>query len=205
MLQLQRQEDPTPEFLWASLAPFLADPSGNSHRSELNIEKLWNPYLPGRGCLGLVEFRAFRMARSAERSASIAATPSSSPTQTPRSTRARSRRGGVRTHSTSPACSNRSRTCTTSISTPRGKQTNSRTIAQKAVAYDMPGIQVDGNDVLAVYAAAAEAVEHARKGEGPGCPESNQGITRPALRREQVIPQIDAEIAEKGNFWMETN
>jgi len=73
MKQLQCQEMPTPEFLWASLAPFLADPSGNSHRSELNIEKLWNPYLPGRGCLGLVEFRAFRMARSAERSASIAA------------------------------------------------------------------------------------------------------------------------------------
>ena len=73
MRQLQRQKDPTPEFLWASFAPFLADPSGNSHRSELNIEKLWNPYLPGRGCLGLVEFRAFRMARSAERSASIAA------------------------------------------------------------------------------------------------------------------------------------
>ena len=73
MRQLQQQPDPTPEFLWASLAPFLADPSGNSHRSEINIEKLWNPYLPGRGCLGLVEFRAFRMARSAERSASIAA------------------------------------------------------------------------------------------------------------------------------------
>ncbi|MCB1772131.1 MAG: transglutaminase family protein [Gammaproteobacteria bacterium] len=73
MRQLQHQKDPTPEFLWASFAPFLADASGNSHRSELNIEKLWNPYLPGRGCLGLVEFRAFRMARSAERSASIAA------------------------------------------------------------------------------------------------------------------------------------
>ena len=45
----------------------------------------------------------------------------------------------------------------------------------------------------------------ARKGEGHGCPESNQGIPRPALRREQVIPQIAAEIAEKGHFWMETN
>lgn len=73
MAQLRREEAVTPEFLWASLAPFLADPSGNSHRSELNIEKLWNPYLPGRGCLGLVEFRAFRMARSPERAASIAA------------------------------------------------------------------------------------------------------------------------------------
>jgi uncharacterized protein (DUF2126 family) len=59
--------------LWASLAPFLADTSGNLHRSELNIEKLWNPNLPGRGCLGLVEFRAFRMPRSPERAAAIAA------------------------------------------------------------------------------------------------------------------------------------
>lgn len=73
MSQLQCQETVTPEFLWASMAPFLTDPSGNSHRSELNIEKLWNPYLPGRGCLGLVEFRAFRMPRTAERAAAIAA------------------------------------------------------------------------------------------------------------------------------------
>lgn len=62
----------TPETLWASLASFLADPSGNSHRSELNIEKLWNPHLPGRGCLGLVEFRAFRMPYSPARATSIA-------------------------------------------------------------------------------------------------------------------------------------
>jgi pyruvate dehydrogenase E1 component alpha subunit len=53
------------------------------------------------------------------------------------------------------------------ISIPRSKQTLSKTIAQKAVAYGLPGIQVDGNDVLAVYAAAAEAVERARSGEGP--------------------------------------
>jgi uncharacterized protein (DUF2126 family) len=41
----------------------VADTSGNVHRSELNIEKLWNPDLPGRGCLVLVDFRAFRMPR----------------------------------------------------------------------------------------------------------------------------------------------
>jgi pyruvate dehydrogenase E1 component alpha subunit len=52
------------------------------------------------------------------------------------------------------------------ISLPRKKQTRSQTLAQKALAYGLPGIQVDGNDVLAVYAAAAEAVERARKGEG---------------------------------------
>lgn len=62
-----------PETLWASLAPFLADPSGNAHRSELNIEKLWNPHLPGRGRLGLVEFRAFRMPETPQRATAIAA------------------------------------------------------------------------------------------------------------------------------------
>jgi pyruvate dehydrogenase E1 component alpha subunit len=53
------------------------------------------------------------------------------------------------------------------ISIPRSKQTLSKTIAQKAVAYGMPGMQVDGNDVLAVYAGAKEAVERARSGGGP--------------------------------------
>ncbi|MEN6440201.1 MAG: pyruvate dehydrogenase (acetyl-transferring) E1 component subunit alpha [Syntrophobacter sp.] len=53
------------------------------------------------------------------------------------------------------------------ISLPRSRQTHSRTIAQKALAYDMPGLQVDGNDILAVYQAAKEAVDRARQGEGP--------------------------------------
>ena len=53
------------------------------------------------------------------------------------------------------------------ISVPLKKQTHSRTIAQKALAYGLPGLQVDGNDVLAVYAAAREAVDRARAGDGP--------------------------------------
>jgi len=53
------------------------------------------------------------------------------------------------------------------ISVPLKKQTHSRTIAQKALAYGIPGLQVDGNDVLAVYAACHEAVERARGGDGP--------------------------------------
>ncbi len=63
---------PAPEFIWRSLSPFLVDTSGNAHRSEVNIEKLWNPYLPGRGRLGLVEFRAFRMSMDADSAAAIA-------------------------------------------------------------------------------------------------------------------------------------
>ncbi len=53
------------------------------------------------------------------------------------------------------------------ISVPLSKQTLSKTLAQKALAYGFPGIQVDGNDVLAVYAAAKEAVDRARAGDGP--------------------------------------
>jgi len=53
------------------------------------------------------------------------------------------------------------------ISIPVAKQTHSKTLAQKAIAYGIPGIQVDGNDILAVYAAAKEAVDRARAGQGP--------------------------------------
>jgi pyruvate dehydrogenase E1 component alpha subunit len=53
------------------------------------------------------------------------------------------------------------------ISMPRQRQTASKTIAAKAVAYGMPGVLVDGNDLLAMVAATREAVERARAGEGP--------------------------------------
>lgn len=53
------------------------------------------------------------------------------------------------------------------ISTRRKIQTKSQTIAQKALAYGIPGIQVDGNDVFAMYAVTKEAVERARRGDGP--------------------------------------
>ena len=52
-------------------------------------------------------------------------------------------------------------------STPFKKQTAAKSLADKAVAYGIPGEQVDGNDVLAVYAAARRAVDRARSGEGP--------------------------------------
>jgi len=55
-----------------SLIPFLCDVLGNRHRAEINIEKLANPELPGRGQLGLVEFRALRMQHSPERATAIA-------------------------------------------------------------------------------------------------------------------------------------
>jgi pyruvate dehydrogenase E1 component alpha subunit/2-oxoisovalerate dehydrogenase E1 component alpha subunit len=53
------------------------------------------------------------------------------------------------------------------ISVPFSKQTASDGIASKAVAYGLPGVAVDGNDVLAVFQATREAAERARAGGGP--------------------------------------
>jgi len=53
------------------------------------------------------------------------------------------------------------------ISTPLEAQTRAETLADKAVGYGIPGVRVDGLDVLAVYDAAREAVERARSGGGP--------------------------------------
>ncbi|HCY3110702.1 pyruvate dehydrogenase (acetyl-transferring) E1 component subunit alpha [Staphylococcus aureus] len=53
------------------------------------------------------------------------------------------------------------------ISTPRSKQTAAETLAQKAIAVGIPGIQVDGMDALAVYQATKEARDRAVAGEGP--------------------------------------
>ncbi len=58
------------------------------------------------------------------------------------------------------------------ISTPLEYQTASETIAIKAEAYGMPGVRVDGNDILAVYQVTKDAVERARKGKGPTLIES---------------------------------
>lgn len=53
------------------------------------------------------------------------------------------------------------------ISVQHDKQTATKTYAEKAVAYGMPGVRVDGNDILAVYQAVSEAAERARNGAGP--------------------------------------
>ena len=53
------------------------------------------------------------------------------------------------------------------ISTPLSAQTRAEALADKAVGYGMPGVRVDGGDVLAVYEATAEALARARAGEGP--------------------------------------
>lgn len=53
------------------------------------------------------------------------------------------------------------------ISVQQDHQTATKTYAEKAQAYGMPGVRVDGNDVLAVYQAVSEATERARNGAGP--------------------------------------
>lgn len=53
------------------------------------------------------------------------------------------------------------------ISTPVHKQTVSKTIAAKALAYGMPGIRVDGNDYCAMHEVLTQAVEYSREGNGP--------------------------------------
>ncbi|GIN22361.1 pyruvate dehydrogenase (acetyl-transferring) E1 component subunit alpha [Siminovitchia fordii] len=53
------------------------------------------------------------------------------------------------------------------ISVPIEKQMNSKTIAQKSVAYDIPGVRIDGNDIFVVYFETKKALDRARRGEGP--------------------------------------
>ncbi|HEY5949470.1 MAG TPA: transglutaminase family protein [Kofleriaceae bacterium] len=66
-----------PEQLWHALGPLLVDCAGNSHRAELNVEKLWNPHIavhgPRHGRMGVVELRAIRMPERPGMLAAIAA------------------------------------------------------------------------------------------------------------------------------------
>ena len=53
------------------------------------------------------------------------------------------------------------------VSTEIHRVTNTDNIAPRAAAYDIPGVTVDGTDVLAVYEAVSKAVDYARSGKGP--------------------------------------
>lgn len=72
------------------------------------------------------------------------------------------------------------------ISTPWNEQSGSETVAQKSLAYGMDGIRVDGNDVLAVYAATEEALERAREEQKPAL------IEAVTYRREHHTTADDA-------------
>ena len=53
------------------------------------------------------------------------------------------------------------------ISLPRSRQTGAETLAQKAIAGGIPGVQVDGNDLIATREILGQALAHARSGQGP--------------------------------------
>jgi pyruvate dehydrogenase E1 component subunit alpha len=83
------------------------------------------------------------------------------------------------------------------ISTPLEAQTRAAALADKAVGYGMPGVRVDGTDVLAVYEAVREAVERARAGEGPTFVEALTYRTAPHATADDPSAYIDLERVEE--------
>ena len=83
------------------------------------------------------------------------------------------------------------------ISTPLEAQTRAETLADKAVGYGMPGLRVDGTDVLAVYEATREAVDRARRGEGPTFVEAVTYRTAPHATADDQRAYIDLDRVEE--------
>jgi pyruvate dehydrogenase E1 component alpha subunit len=83
------------------------------------------------------------------------------------------------------------------ISTPLSAQTHAETLADKAVGYGIPGLRVDGGDVLAVYDATREAVARARAGDGPTFIEAVTYRTAPHATADDPKPYIDLERVEE--------
>jgi pyruvate dehydrogenase E1 component alpha subunit len=83
------------------------------------------------------------------------------------------------------------------ISTPLSAQTAAPTLADKAIGYGMPGLRVDGGDVLAVYEAAREAVARARAGDGPTFIEAVTYRTAPHATADDPSAYIDHERVEE--------
>jgi pyruvate dehydrogenase E1 component alpha subunit len=83
------------------------------------------------------------------------------------------------------------------ISTPLSAQTRAEALADKAVGYGMPGVRVDGGDVLAVYEATREAVDRARAGEGPTFIEAVTYRVAPHATADDPRAYIDLERVEQ--------
>lgn len=100
------------------------------------------------------------------------------------------------------------------ISVPTSLQMPIQRVAERAAAYGMPGVTVDGTDTLAVYQAARDAVARARKGDGPSLVEvmvpritshSSQDddayrgeAERESARRADPIPRLRQDLLERG-------
>jgi pyruvate dehydrogenase E1 component alpha subunit len=84
------------------------------------------------------------------------------------------------------------------ISTPLEAQTRAASLADKAVGYGIPGVRVDGLDVLAVYEATREAVDRARAGGGPTFIEAVHYRAAPHATADDPRAYIDAaRVAEE--------
>jgi pyruvate dehydrogenase E1 component alpha subunit len=83
------------------------------------------------------------------------------------------------------------------ISTPLSAQTAAATLAEKAAGYGMPGLRVDGGDVLAVFEATREAVARARAGEGPTFVEAVTYRAAPHATADDPSAYIDLERVEE--------
>jgi pyruvate dehydrogenase E1 component alpha subunit len=83
------------------------------------------------------------------------------------------------------------------ISTPLAAQTAAPTLADKAIGYGIPGLRVDGGDVLAVYEATREAVERARAGDGPTFIEAVTYRAAPHATADDPSLYVDPERVEE--------
>jgi pyruvate dehydrogenase E1 component alpha subunit len=83
------------------------------------------------------------------------------------------------------------------ISTPLSAQTAAETLADKAVGYGIPGVRVDGGDVLAVFEATRDAVARARAGEGPTFIEAVSYRAAPHATADDPRAYIDLERVEE--------
>jgi 2-oxoisovalerate dehydrogenase E1 component alpha subunit len=84
------------------------------------------------------------------------------------------------------------------ISVPAARQVSVPNVADRASGYGIPGVVVDGNDVLACYAAAREAVDRARAGEGPTLIEAKViRLTAHSSDDQQTKYRSEEELAEE--------
>jgi pyruvate dehydrogenase E1 component alpha subunit len=83
------------------------------------------------------------------------------------------------------------------ISTPFSRQTAAQTLADKAIGYGMPGVRVDGGDVLAVYETTRDAVLRARAGDGPTFIEAVTYRAAPHATADDPSIYIDAARVEE--------
>jgi pyruvate dehydrogenase E1 component alpha subunit len=83
------------------------------------------------------------------------------------------------------------------ISTPVAAQTHADALVDKAAGYGIPGVRVDGGDVLAVYEATREAVERARDGGGPTFVEAVSYRAAPHATADDPRAYIDLERVEQ--------